>query len=265
LLVRADPRADPMTAPRTHRPLPDDPGIAVLGEAERIAIAEAWRSRSRNELSTSTVFAEMARALVGFEAPHAFVREAADAVADEVRHAELCMHVARAYWPSCAPPEASPVVAPAAYRGDPRFATLLFVVMQSCINEGVAAAYLQRCLDEATGVLARAAVRDIFEDEVHHARLGWSLLASPLVAPAWRADLGEALPALLAVVADAWVAESAVDRLGVPRGHGTLPHGALGAVVRQAFEELIVPGFDRLQIDTSLAREWIERRWTPGS
>jgi hypothetical protein len=238
--------------------LPDDPALTTLGKEVRSAVALGWRRRARNELSTSTVFADLTRSLVGIAAPHALVLQAAGAVADEVRHAEICFHVARAYWPDCPAPDASPVVA--ALRTAPgdgaALATVLYVVLQSCLNEGVAAAYLQRCLTEATSPLARAAVRDILEDEVHHARLGWSLLASSAMRPEWRSGVAEALPTLLERVADAWTAADEPDVPAAPVGHGTIPTRDMAGVVRGAYEDLILPGFDRVGVDSRRARAW---------
>jgi len=251
-----------MTSGMTHRALPEDPSLLQVPEAERSAIAASWRGRAKNELTTSTVFANLARALVGLQAPHAIVRLAAEAVADEVRHAEICMHVARAYSPGCAPPEASSVVEPARFNGDPKLGTMLFAVTQSCINEGVAAVYLQRCLDEAEHPLARAAVRDILEDEIEHARFGWSLVASPFMRPAWRGDLAEALPTLLGLVADAWIAQHDEEPPLVPKGHGAISPPELARAVKNALDDLVVPGFARAGIDVSRARAWLAvRRW----
>jgi hypothetical protein len=251
-----------MTSGKSHRPLPDDPSLAQVPEVDRRAVAASWRGRATNELTTSTVFANLARDLVAFQAPLEIVRQAAAAVADEVRHAEICMHVARAYSQDCAPPEPSRVVEPARFNGDPGLGTLIFAVMQSCINEGVATVYLQRCLDEAEHPLARAAVRDILEDEIQHARFGWSLLATPRVRPAWRVDLAEALPTLLALVADAWIAQSEEEPLPVPRGHGAIAPADLASAVKEALDELVVPGFARAGIDVSRARAWLAvRRW----
>ena len=253
-----------MTAP-THRPLPDDPALAALGPEVRTAVALAWRRRARNELATSTVFADVTRALVGIAAPLAIIRQAAEAVADEVRHAEICVHVARAYWPECPSPEASPVVdALAAPRGEgAELATVLYVVIQSCLNEGVASAYLQRCLTEATSPLARAAVRDILEDEIHHARLGWSLLASDALRPEWRAGVAEALPTLLERVADAWTSESDADLPVAPPGHGAIAPREMAGVVRDAYEDLVLPGFDRVGVASGPARAWwAGRTWS---
>jgi len=243
--------------------LPADPSVLELPLGERRAVAESWRGRATNELSTSTVFANLARALVAFQAPLALVREAATAVADEVAHAEICLHVARVYFPDVAAPDPSPVMEPSAFQGDPRLGTVLFTVMQSCINEGVATVYLQQCLDEAERPLARAAVRSILEDEIKHARFGWTLLASPSIVPAWRPEIGRALPTLLTLVADAWVGLTALSPIHVPKGHGALVPSAMAEVVRQALADLVVPGFDHVGIETRPARAWLARRRWP--
>jgi hypothetical protein len=231
-----------------------------LPEDERIAVAGVWRRRSRNELSTSTVFASLTRALVAFRAPRAIVREAASAVADEVRHAEICLHVARAYWAECPEPDPSEVVE-AAFETRPHLATLLYVVMQSCINEGVATAYLQRCFDEAEHPLARAAVRDILQDEIHHARFGWTLLATDVVRPEWRSSIAEALPDLMQRVSDAWLGQ--VGTTAVPSGHGAIGLAAMREVVRDAYDALILPGFDVVGVDSTQGRQWLTEQLPP--
>jgi hypothetical protein len=247
-----------MAAP-THRPLPDDLGDVALTVEEREAVAAAWTSRARNELSTSGVFASLTRSLIALAADTALVRQAAGAVADEVRHAEICVHVARAYAPGCDAP------APSELRDPPRFGASeeldhwLFVVLQSCINEGVATGYLQRCLDEASTPVARAAVRDILSDEVHHARLGWSQLASGKMPSSVRADIAEALPTLLRMVAEAWTSPVPDSPPPPPDGHGVVAMSALPEVVRTTYAELILPGFDAVGVDTAPARRWM--RW----
>jgi hypothetical protein len=251
-----------MMEPPAHRPLPEDPAIEALDAGARARIARAWAARARNELSTSTVFASISRALVGLGAPHAIVRAAATAVADEVRHAEICVHVARAYAgePVFVAP-AAVVEEPAPAAGDAADLTAaLFVVMQSCINEGVACAYLQQCLAEATGVLARAAVRDILEDEIRHARFGWTLLASPLIRPSWHAAIATSLPTLCERVAEVWVAPGDGELVGVPKGHGAIEAGELAGVVHGAFCDLVLPGFAHLGLDVRSARRWLDQR-----
>jgi hypothetical protein len=249
-------------APPTHRPLPDDPGVGALDAQTRARVARAWRARARNELSTSTVFASITRALVGLDAPHPIIRSAARAVADEVRHAEICVHVAGAYAGDAVVPEAGTVAietTPAS--GDASdLAAVLFVVLQSCINEGVACAYLQACLSEATGLLARAAVRDILEDEIEHARFGWAFLSSPVVRPAWRDAIAEALPTLCNRVVDCWLDPGAGELVEIPVGHGAIDASALPGVVGSALRDLVLPGFAHVGIDVRRAERWLAAR-----
>jgi hypothetical protein len=263
MLLRPGAHTDPVTT-FTHRPLPDDPGLGALPAAERVAVAEVWRQRAGNELSTSAVFATLTRSLVATGAPHAILRQAAAAVEDEVRHAQICVHVALAYDPACAPPPPSVVSDPPRFTGSEEVDAGLFVVMQSCVNEGVAAAYLQRCLDEATSVLARAAVRDILTDEIHHARFGWTWLAAAGTA-SMRATVAEALPTLLRLVADAWMGDGDSPRPKTPLGHGIIDGVAVAQVVREAYEALILPGFEAAGIDSRPACAWVRRRWAPAS
>jgi hypothetical protein len=194
--------------------------------------------------------------------PHAIVWQAATAAADEVRHAEICVHVACAYRPDCPSPEPSPVAEalPLVNGSEPELASFLYVITHSCINEGVANVYLQRCLDEAKFALARAAVRDIFADEIHHARFGWSLLTSDIMRASWRASLSEALPALLERVADAWTTPEADEPPAVPVGHGIIRSNDMTGVVHAAYEELILPGFDLVGVDSRHGRAWAARR-----
>ena len=248
-----------MTAP-THLPLPEDPRLGTVDPRTRSLVAAGWRLRARNELSTSTVFASVTRSLVALRAPHAVVLQAAEAVADEVRHAEICAHVARAYEPDGPPVAPSPVVdsPPIDGREDHDLAGFLYVVMQSCINEGVATVYLQRSMAEAEYALVRAAVRDILQDEIRHARLGWTLLTSDTTRAAWRPAVAAALPNLLERVALVWIAARELPE--IPVGHGSVRCTEMPDVVRSAYDELVLPGFDAVGIDSRSGRSWCAGR-----
>ena len=249
--------------PLTHRPLPEDPALQALGDEARRSIALAWRRQAHNELSSSTVFAHVTCSLVGLGAPLEILRAGAAAVADEVRHAEISVHVAQAYWAECPSPEPGQVTEPVAQQeGRERdLADALLVIMQSCVNEGIATAYLQRCFDDATFALARAAVRDILVDEIRHARFGWSFLTSPAMRPAWLSSVAEAFPVLLERVVNVWTRGEHAPA-SVPPGHGLIDEATTCEVVRAACEQVIVPGLEVVGIDPRPAKEWLaQRRW----
>lgn len=182
------------------------------------------------------------------------------ALSDEVRHAEICVRVARAYRPDVHRPGTSRVIEVPALEESGGAGAIYFAVQQSCVNEGIATVYLQRCIDDTSRPLARAALRDILQDEIHHARFGWSLLASNVVTPSLRAALAEALPAMLERVAVAWITGDGDAPLEAESscGHGLIAQAALPAVVRDALEGLVIPGFDSVGVATKGAREWAE-------
>jgi hypothetical protein len=134
----------------------------------------------------------------------------------------------------------------------------LHVVGQSCFNETIASAVLEASLAAASGALATTALRELLSDEVNHARLGWSYLAS--APPELRAKITAWLPALARGNLKMW--------RQTPRSYATSPemiaHGALSAETMEqtllgAFRDLIIPGFERLQMSTGDIAAWVQR------
>jgi hypothetical protein len=245
-----------MSSPRSHRPLPlEDAVIDRLGADARQCVAGRWADRASNELGTSTTFADIYRELVLLKAPPPVLEIAARAIDDELRHAQICHFVAERY-------AGREVGAPETRGTDPpRFAGcterqnwVLHVVLHGCLNEGVAVAYLGACLDDAESPLARAAIHDILEDEVVHARLGWAFIAAS--SDDDRRLIGEALPELLREIEKLWLRPTDLPE-NLPGGHGCLGLGRLRSVFRDAAAELLVPGFEHVGIETSKARQWL--------
>jgi hypothetical protein len=239
--------------PRSHRPLPDvDACVDELPVEQRRVVAGRWADRARNELTTSTCFAEIYRALVALEAPFELLGSASRAVDDELRHAEICTFVAGRYAGAPVEMPRVEVFRPTRFHGcTPTESQLLLVILHSCLNEGIAVSYMQACLASAAGPLARAAVREIMQDEVHHARLGWALLAARPASD--RGVVERALPELVAAMVPPWL-----DHAGypddLPAGHGSLTVAEGRATTIEALDQLILPGFEHLGIDTREAR-----------
>ncbi len=229
-----------------------DASAQRLGPAERTVLARRWTDRSKNEQATSGVFAEIRRGLERLGAPPALVEDAARAIADERLHARICALCAAHYAGATVELPPANETSKARFAGcSPRDSALLYVVMNSCINEGIAAVYLQACLQNAQSALAREATRSILEDEVRHARLGWTFLAGR--PPADRELIGEALPSLLATVLRGWI-DAADYPQTLPKGHGCLDHSELCRVVHSAVLELILPGFEHVGVECGGAR-----------
>ncbi len=216
--------------------------LARHSREERLAIGKMWAARAESELTAGVVFANIGLSLLehGAAAEVAFLTTRA--VSDEVRHAEICRHVAARYLDAeVAFPRPRRVEKPPASGNDGRLVATLHLVLNSCLNESVAVVFLRSCLDQAENGLVRLALRELMGEEVDHARVGWAHLASPAVTDRERAAVGRAVPGLIAELEKVWLANNTDE---VPRGHGTLTANETEKVVAEALADLILPGFE---------------------
>jgi hypothetical protein len=246
----------------TSARLPDDPAIDALDPDLRERLGRQWASRATAELRVASIFSYVSAALLESGAEPAVLRIASRAVSDEVRHAEVCRRLAERY-------HGRPVAWPAPGRGSmpilvsapPALRATLHTVAMGCVNETIASAWLEISLRDATSPLARAAIRELVADDIHHARLGWAHLASSFVSSAARQELGAWLPALLEAATAPWTRDSP-DRIaeGCP-SHGVPSNATTHAVVRDTLSGVILPGFESLDVRTTAGREWWARRF----
>lgn len=241
----------------TSRPLPEDPAIKLLSAEAREAIADVWIGRAASEARVATSFAIVRDALREMHADDALVRLADRAVDDEHRHAELCRVVASRFaGTELEPPVALPHVYPLHPSASDALRPTLWIVGHSVLNETTASAFLQCCLEHATGTLARAALRELLSDEIDHARIGWAHLAS--LARPTRVDLGAWMPRLARANLRIW-RETVRPAAAGPEvvAHAQAPAHAIDHALVAATEELIVPGCDHLGIPTEALRAWL--------
>jgi hypothetical protein len=143
-------------------------------------------------------------------------------------------------------------------RASPRVRDALFIVGQCVLNETTASAFLEACLQCAEGALARWALRELLSDEIDHGRIGWAFLAS--LTAAERAELNWWLLPMAFVNLRQWRLETPNDPAYQPvlALHGAPPPSMIHAAVLDALAELIVPGLDRLGMDTAPLRRWLD-------
>lgn len=230
----------------------EDTTAARLEPAEREKIGELWARRALTEMTGARAFARLRRDL-SLDGADAVVMDLVErAIQDEIFHSELCVRVAAHHLPDGDPP-------PGAFEDgldfescDPRAARLLRVVLHSCMNETVAAAYLRECLKQAVSPLIQETIKNLLQDEVDHARIGWAHLASSRVGPGERAAIARALPSLLDLIYRGWLGRRTHE--SVPVGHGSLGAEDNGRVVREAMDGLVLPGLAEVGVS-----------WRPGS
>jgi hypothetical protein len=154
-------------------------------------------------------------------------------------------------------PEAlAPPDAPRFHGCTERENALLFVVLQCCLNESIAAAYLSTCLEQARGTVVRAALRALLRDEVTHSRIGWAHLASDALTDAERRVVAEAMPELLRAIRRVWLADPEGLHAAAPRGHGSLGLGEIDRVLLDTVDAVIVPGLTHVGVDSRPSGAW---------
>jgi hypothetical protein len=245
----------------TRRPLPErDEAIEALDPETRGLLGDIWAERAKSELGAGSGFAIVVTELYALGADPLVLRLATKAAHDEVRHAELCRLLAEAY-------RGAPVVMPRPKRvgmpvhegADETLRMHLHVLGLCCINETIAAGFVEACLEAATAELVRAIQREHLADEVEHARVGWAHFASSVVDDTTRDALAGWAPKLVSVNRRLWHERIAtLPEDGVP-AHGYPPRARLIRSVDETIRDVVLPGLRHvgIAIDTSRSRRWV--------
>jgi hypothetical protein len=242
----------------TERPFPDAAELAELSPARRRMLAEAWLGQAATEARVARSFAVIHQSLSRLGADPGLLRLSARAVDDEHRHAALCeelagLHAGRPVGPHPRLSDRRPAHPTAESQ---LLRDTLYVVGQCALNETFASAYLSAARRGATTPLARHALRELLEDEVDHARIGWAFLSD---APA------EAKHAL-----DDWLLPLTVSNLRewrqliLPKddslaAHGVPPMEVARDAITSVLTGVVVPGFAHVGLDTRNLERWIAR------
>ena len=241
----------------TRRRLPDGTDeIAGLDPEVRSKLARIWLSQASTEARVASSFATIHRGLVTLGADAGLVRLAARAIDDEHRHASLAEDLAGRYAGRVVGPHpALPPQRPAhPTASSPTVRNALWVIGQCALNETFASAYLGAGYRGAKHPLARAALRELLEDEIDHARVGWAYLST--TPPALRRELDDWLLPLTVCNLREW------RRLELPEDDALAAHGIPpAAVAREAIDaalaDVVVPGFRTMGLDTSAIERWL--------
>jgi hypothetical protein len=224
-------------------------------------VGTTWALRTRAEIEATARFARMAVELAGVGASPGVVQGTADASADERRHRDLCAKVA-AKWGEPDALNHEPLPNRIGRSGmDVRDRLLWEMVAVCCISETMNTALMTRCLEVARDEEIRATLRELLEDEVRHARLGWAHLAAERAAGRG-AFLRDVLPLMLEASVEPGFLEEArpmpwTDAL---YDYGELPLSELVQIYRDTLKVVVFPGLDALGVDTAPGRAWLEER-----
>jgi hypothetical protein len=245
---------------RVDRPLPErDDAVSKLDASSRRLAAATCARRAELELHGAAAFTVVTHALIGLRADTRIVDLSARAIAEEIRHSEIYLSLARAYAFSDVPaPRPSPIDVPRFPAAGTDGERVLQVVGMCCINETMACAFLELCLSGATASLARTAIREVLEDEIRHARIGWAYLGSQDVGPAERRLVSAWLVHLIRAQWRLWREQIGTLPEADLGEHGCPSPGAIERAALSSLRQLVIPGFAQAGIDVSAAQRWVD-------
>jgi hypothetical protein len=244
-----------------RRDIPWDYPIEPLDDERRDKLVHAWHWRQEQEHLAVGAFSELTRDLVEIGCHNIVLALVTRAAADEVRHADICRRVAELHLGKPLPSALKGAPEQGNYGGATREDEVLYrVVAMCCLSETMTGAYFTEMLEHATHPIARAVVQSLLEDEIDHGRLGWAHLAN-VKSTGGAQTLHEALPDLLEVTVkpvfdEAQEAPEADDPILDQHGYLGRTRGA--AIYRRTLNDVILPGFESLGINTERARARIQ-------
>jgi hypothetical protein len=233
----------------------DDASIDALDHQARRALGAIWEARVRSELEVSAQFSAIRTNAARLAPDRALDAALASAIADEARHARLCSGVAQRYAGVLAPTDLE--IGPLVRFGstNERVSLLLHLVLLSCINEVSSTFYLRTAMKQSSGKLASAVLRELLADDIEHARIGWTHLASANVDAEAKRHVSSALPTLLRLSHEVW--QNVSDhREPWFSEHGCPPRAVARASFELAVSEVILPGMAAVGVDPGPGERW---------
>jgi hypothetical protein len=239
-------------------------GADKLTPAERARLAATWMRRSEAEYMAVSTFSVLAIDLVAAQAPADVLSLCLRAGIDEVRHAEMCLRMAKIYSGE----EKLPPYGMSSLPDDPEapklHQALANTMLVSCVSETYATTVLSATRELTTDPTAQAVLTSIYSDEVMHARLGWSYMrhAIEVGGEGVIEAAAKMLPVALRGVANVVEAERPVGEVTpAVRTHGLMTPAEERVIFSTCVREVLVPGFQALGIPIGSALEDYGDAW----
>ncbi len=226
-------------------------------DAAALAIAGEWLQDALLEHASIASFSLFGLSLMAIGAPLELVSECQRAVRDEVEHARACFALAARYGARRSAP--GPLDVSGIQISTDLAEIALRTLLDSCVEETVAALTARAQLERATDVEVQRALERIAEDELRHAELGWKFMAWALAAGDRRVlRMLRDVKASLAAPAPALRPAPPLVDLELRHAAGRLAPSERQHVRASALELLVRPALDAL-ISGAELRSSIER------
>ncbi len=148
---------------------------ADIDAALRAELVRGWTEQGLMEHASVAAFARFSLQLLGLGAPPQLVARAAEAMQDEIRHAQACFGLARHYSGGDIGP--GPLAIAGALEGWDLCSVVLSTLLEGCIGETVAALEAAEALAHCQHPATRAVLERIAVEESRHAELAWQFVA----------------------------------------------------------------------------------------
>ncbi len=158
---------------RDRTPVPNR--LASLDNGVKALLAEHFTQAALMEHASIAAFARFTLQLLAFGAPAELVALAAEATADETRHARQCFELASRYAGRDLGP--APLDVDGALEHSDLAAVVELVVEEGCVGETAAALEASWAAEAATDPLVRDVLTGIAADEERHAALAFRFVA----------------------------------------------------------------------------------------
>jgi hypothetical protein len=245
-----------------HVHVPWDASTAPsLAPELRDALASLWRARMAAEHRSVGVFALYVLDLLGAGAPAEMLSLACRASLDEVRHTELFARLASLYSGKTETPPAGIPPMPDDPSVPMRDQVAREALQLSVLAESYSSVLIGELHDRARDPAVRAALSVVLADEVHHARMGWAMLASLFASEDGGAAVRERVQRELPGMVDHLVRSMFGDPAALPEPslaerhravaaeHGWLAPHEEWSLFRQTIDDVWIPGLAALGVD----------------
>lgn len=147
----------------------------TLNSAERCRIASMWCESALHEHASIASFGDFLRDAMLVGAPPTILLRIIRAMEDELRHAQICFTIARAFSGEAKGPGDFAKLA-AVKRRESIEEILSAVIVEGCIGETIACAYIKAAADHAASPALADQLREIAADEAEHSVLAWDFV-----------------------------------------------------------------------------------------
>ncbi len=209
--------------------------------ALRPRLAAHWTEMALAEHASIASFARHILQLLALAAPPGLVRDAQQALADEVEHARLGFALASLYKGTGVGP--GPLPHASAPGAEGLAAIVEAVIHEACIGETLSALAAREAAQRAEDPALRRVLQRIADDEQRHAELGWRFVQWAL-AGADAQLRARARAGFVAAIAGAQATVRALEAApGEPelRAHGVVDAPLLAVVWDRGLRELVAP------------------------